>query len=148
MLGGTMRAFSRPARHRTLSAMSGRIAWFVLVGTAAAAVHWGVVVVLVGHGGWRPLVANVAGWLVAFIVSFSGHHRLTFRNHGSPVRSSAVRFFLVSAGGFTINEATYALLMHWSGLRYDILLAGVLVAVAGLTYLLSRHWVFLRSPAP
>jgi putative flippase GtrA len=92
-------------------------------------------------------VANVAGWLVAFIVSFSGHHSLTFRHHGASVHASAARFFAVSAGGFAINETAYAVLMRWSGLRYDVLLAGVLVAVAGLTYLLSRHWVFLRSPA-
>jgi putative flippase GtrA len=148
MLVGTMPSISRFTRHRPISARKGRVAWFLIVGTAAAAVHWGVVVLLVRHGGWRPLMANVVGWLVAFMVSFSGHHRLTFRDHGGSIGSSAARFFLVSAGGFTINEVAYALLMHWSGLRYDLLLAGVLVAVAGLTYLLSRHWVFLRSPAP
>jgi putative flippase GtrA len=125
----------------------GHIAWFVLVGTAAAAVHWGVVVMLVEHAGWRPLLANVLGWLIAFSVSFSGHHRWTFRSHGAPLWRSALRFFAISAGGFSINEVVYALLLHWSGLRYDLVLGGVLVAVAGGTYLLSRHWAFKRNPA-
>jgi putative flippase GtrA len=89
----------------------------------------------------------VLGWLVAFTVSFVGHHLLTFRGHGAALRSAATRFFIVSAGGFAINEATYAVLLGWMARRYDVALALVLVAVAVLTYLLSRHWAFLRNPA-
>lgn len=137
----------RPLVHaRSLKRLRGRIAWFVLVGTAAAAVHWSVVVMLVAHAGWRPLLANVLGWLIAFGVSFSGHYRWTFRDHGVPLWRSALRFFAVSAIGFAINEAAYALLLHWSGLRYDLMLALVLVAVAGGTYFVSRHWAFNRKP--
>ena len=117
----------------------------MLVGCAAAAVHWAVVVGLVGREGWAPLRANVAGWLVAFTVSFTGHFRLTFRDRGARIGPAALRFFAVSAGGFAVNESAYALLLGWSGGRYDLLLAGVLVGVAVVTYLLSRHWVFLRS---
>ncbi|MDH5338506.1 MAG: GtrA family protein [Rubrivivax sp.] len=123
-----------------------RLGWFIAVGCLAALVHWSVVVALVDLGGWRPLVANVAGWAVAFTVSFAGHHRLTFRDVGAPVLAAGSRFVLVSFGGFCINEATYAALLGWTGLRYDAVLAVVLVLVAGITYLLSRHWVFLRSP--
>ena len=145
MLGRFMRTrplvpIACPARLR------GRIAWFVLVGTAAAGVHWGVVVMLVKHAGWQPLLANVVGWLIAFGVSFSGHSRWTFRDHGVALGRSARRFFAVSASGFAINEATYALFLHWSGLRYDLVLALVLIAVAGGTYLVSRHWAFNRRP--
>jgi putative flippase GtrA len=121
-----------------------RIGWFVAVGCGAAAVHWVVVVGLVSHGAWHPLAANVPGWLVAFGVSFAGHHLLTFRGHGTRPGSAAARFFIVSAGGFAMNEAAYALLLGWSRERYDLLLAAVLLAVAAGTYLLGRHWVFLR----
>jgi putative flippase GtrA len=122
-----------------------RLAFFVAVGCCAAAVHWGVVVWLVSGHGWMPLVANLVGWLVAFGVSFLGHFSLTFRGHGAGWGQAVSRFFLVSAGGFAVNEATYAALLHWSGRRYDLVLAAVLVAVAGVTYVLSRHWAFLRS---
>jgi putative flippase GtrA len=124
-----------------------RLAWFILVGTSAAGVHWGVVFGLVSHSGWHPLVANVFGWLVAFSVSFAGHHRLTFRDHAAPVGASLRRFFLVSAAGFAANQAAYAALLRWSPLRYDVALALVLVGVAAATYLLSRHWAFRRSQA-
>lgn len=134
------RSMNRPAARR-------RIALFIVVGCGAAAVHWGVVVWLVSQWGWRPLLANVLGWLVAFSVSFAGHQSLTFRGHGAALSVAATRFFAISAGGFAINEAAYAMLLTWSDQRYDLMLAVVLVAVAAVTYLLSRHWAFLRSAA-
>lgn len=146
MLTGNMR--SRFTIHKSIPARQviGRVAWFVLVGSAAAFVHWSVVVALVEHVGWRPLWANLVGWLVAFTVSFSGHHHWTFRNHGTPVQRSALRFFIVSAGGFAANESVYALMLQWSNWRYDLVLATVLVGVAAVTYVLGRHWAFSGSP--
>jgi len=121
------------------------VAWFIVVGCAAAAVHWTVATACVAWAGLAPLWANVLGWLVAFGVSFGGHHHFSFRGHGNPLGAAARRFFAISAGGFAVNESAYALLLHWTTLRYDLLLAAVLVGVAGLTYVLSRHWAFLRT---
>lgn len=122
------------------------MAWFIVVGCAAAAVHWSVASASVALAGLAPLLANVLGWLVAFTVSFGGHHFLSFRGHGNRVGAAALRFFAVSAAGFGVNEALYALLLQTTRVRYDLLLALVLVLVAGATYLLSRHWAFLRNP--
>lgn len=133
-----------PPRRRQL----GRIGWFIGVGCAAAAVHWSVATALVALGGRGPLQANGVGWLVALGVSFTGHHQLSFRGHGGSIGRAGLRFFCISAGGFVVNESAYALLLHWTSLRYDVLLAGVLIGVAGATYLLSRHWAFLNSSAP
>lgn len=122
------------------------VMWFVVVGCVAAAVHWFVVVALVESAAWRPLLANLVGWLFALGFSFSGHHWLTFRGHRGSATMAAGRFFAVSATGFTINELAYAALLHWSAQQYDMLLALVLVAVAFATWWLSRHWVFLCDP--
>lgn len=125
-----------------------RLFWFVATGCTAAAVHFGVVVLLVARFGAAPLWANLGGWLVALGVSFTGHLRLSFADQAAPAARSARRFFLVSALGFVVNESAYALLLHGSGLGYRAALAAVLVGVAVLTYLLSRHWAFLGgSPA-
>lgn len=111
--------------------------------------HWAVVVLLVERAGWQPLVANVAGWVVAFVVSFAGHHHLSFRGHGVPARVSAGRFLAISAAGFVVNEISYAVLLRTTSHRYEWLLAAVLVGVAVFTYWASRHWAFLRkSPRP
>lgn len=117
---------------------------FVAVGCLAALVHWGVVVTLVDRVGWAPPAANVPGWLVAFLVSFSGHLRLTFRDAASPWWRAARRFFLVSATGFAINQSAYVLLLKLGGLNYRLSLALVLAGVAALTYWASRRWAFAR----
>ncbi|ANN80683.1 sugar translocase [Bordetella flabilis] len=124
-----------------------QLSWFIAVGCAAAATHWLVVVACVEAMDARPLLANVLGWLVAFCVSFSGHYLLTFRHQAGAWHVAAVRFFCISAGGFAINELTYAWLLHRTALRYDVLLALVLLAIAVLTFLFSRFWAFRRNAA-
>jgi putative flippase GtrA len=124
-----------------------RIAWFVLVGCAAAMVHFGVVVLLVEALRVPPLAANVAGWLVAFAMSFLGQWQLTFASRGTPWRHALPRYFLLSLAGFSANEAGYALLLHFTPLPYDAALALVLLAVAVMTYLLGSRWVFRHMPA-
>ena len=123
-----------------------RIGRFLAGGSAAAALHFAVVVTLVAQFGLPALWANVAGWGVAFGLSFAGHARWTFRDQGAPLRRSALRFFAVSAAGFAVNECAYALLLHWSGLGYATALAAVLLGVALFTYLLGRHWAFQGKP--
>ena len=93
-----------------------------------------------------PLVANVCGWLVAFLVSFSGHYLLTFRQQRKSLAVACRRFFLVSAAGFMINEVSYACLLTLTDIPYDLLLGGILVAIAVLTFVFSRFWAF-RSRA-
>ncbi|HEU0230836.1 MAG TPA: GtrA family protein [Burkholderiaceae bacterium] len=119
-----------------------QLSWFVAVGCAAAATHWLVVVAVVSLASLAPLAANVIGWLVAFGVSFSGHYQLTFRHLRAPVLRAARRFFLVSALGFCVNEASYAWLLRATTIRYDVLLAIILIAIAGLTFILGRFWAF------
>jgi putative flippase GtrA len=109
-------------------------------------VHLGVVVALVSYLAIAPLAANVAGWAVAFAVSYMGHARLTFADAGAAANQSAPRFLVISAAGFTVNEAAYALLLGRSGLHYALALGLVLVGVALLTYFSSRHWAFARNP--
>ena len=64
---------------------------FIVVGCCAAAVHWGVVRLLVEAGWLRPLAANVLGWMIAFGVSFAGHALWTFAEHGAPWRQALPR---------------------------------------------------------
>ncbi|MBP6018460.1 MAG: GtrA family protein [Burkholderiaceae bacterium] len=128
-----------------MSSIIRQIAWFVAVGCAAAATHWLVVVMLVTLNNQEPLVANFIGWLVAFCVSFTGHYYLTFRLHAAPVVRAALRFFGVSALGFAINELAYAWLLQYTTLRYDVLLALILITIAGMTFVLGRYWAFRKA---
>ena len=100
---------------------------------------------LTNTNGANLSAANVVGWLVAFCVSFAGHYRLTFRHQRAPLLRAAGRFFMVSALGFAINEAAYAALLRLTTIRYDVLLALVLVGIAGMTFILGRYWAFRHS---
>lgn len=124
------------------SESAGRLAKFVAVGVLATLVHWAVVVALVSQGHWPPLVANIGAWLVAVAVSFAGQHAWTYAGHGVPICAAVLRFALVSAAGFTINEAAYAGLLIWTNFDYDHLLAVVLAFTAFATYTAGRLWVF------
>jgi putative flippase GtrA len=125
-----------------LKKLAEQIGWFVIVGCAAAATHWAVAVAFVSMLGMPPLWANLVGWLVAFCVSFTGHYQLTFRLQHAPLARAARRFFAVSALGFAVNEAAYALLLRLTAIPYDILLALILVGIAGITFILGRFWAF------
>jgi putative flippase GtrA len=118
---------------------------FIAVGGVAAAVHLGVVSVLVGAAAWAPLWANPLGWLVAFCFSFGGHRAFSFKEQAAPLGRSAWRFFSVSAAGFAVNESAYAVLLRQGSLGYQWALALVLVAVAVLTYVVSRYWAFVGA---
>lgn len=134
---GELQVRSGPLPHATA-------AWFLAVGGTATLVHWAVVVLLVEYTAARPLTSNVIGWVAAVSVSFVGHHRLSFRGHGAPVAAAAGRFLLVSAAGFAVNQAAYAVLLSFSSASYALLLGAVLAVVAAATYIASRWWVFTR----
>ena len=118
-----------------------RLRRFVLVGASAALVHLLAAAVCVRLG-LHPLAANVVAFHVAFVVSYIGQSRLTFADRIVSMRDGLPRFLAVSYLGFATNEAMYALLLAYTRLHYLVALAGVLVAVAAMTFLLSRAWAF------
>ena len=122
--------------------MSRELLWFGIVGVSAMLVHLGSVALVLVPLGLPPLLANIVGFLLAFQVSHLGHHRFTFSAADAPVTRSRRRFFLVALSSFLVNEALYALLLHFTELDYRVALAIVLVAVAALTFVSARQWAF------
>ncbi|MEJ6023287.1 GtrA family protein [Ramlibacter sp. PS4R-6] len=125
-----------------------RVTWFIVVGSTSAGVHLLTVMGLVSQLGWHPLAANIVAWLIAFCISFMGHYHLSFPRSGAPLARAAARFLAISATGFAINEATYALLLHLAGTHwYAVILFFVLIGVAVMTWILSSRWAF-RGTGP
>ena len=91
--------------------------WFVLVGASAALTHMAVfaVVVFLAPTLW-PEIANVAGFLVAFLVSFVGHRLLSFQDAGTGLMQSFLRFAATAVAGFVTNEAVFIVLFRVLGL--------------------------------
>ena len=120
--------------------------WFVLVGASAALTHMAVftVVLLLVPTLW-PEIANVAGFLVAFLVSFVGHRRLSFQDAGTSVLQSFVRFAATAVAGFVTNETVFILLFRLLGLPTWVALISGIVVSAVQTFVLSRFWAFKRN---
>jgi putative flippase GtrA len=115
--------------------------YFLCVGASAALVHEGVVIGLVEGFDWSPLLANVAGFLLAFNVSFIGHQCLTF-DHRAALKSSLPKFFLTAVGAFLLNQMMFYVLLKWTALAYSVALFIVLALVAIITFGVSKYWAF------
>ncbi len=116
--------------------------WFVVVGATAAATHMGVFEGLRPH--MLPELANAIGFCVAFVVSFSGHRLLSFRDAATSVKQSLGRFALTALAGFVGNEIVFIALTRVLGVAPLPALFVALVFAAGQTFLLSRFWAFRR----
>lgn len=119
-----------------------RLLRFGMAGTAAALVHLLLVVMLVEQARCPPLRANAAAFAVAFLVSYAGQRYFTFADAGNPHRQALPRHLLVALAGWLLNQALFALLLATTSLPYPLALGLVLAAVATLSFLLGRHWVF------
>lgn len=121
--------------------------FFLLVGAAAAAVHFAVLTLAVEYGAIAPLAANVIAFAVAFCVSFAGHYRLTFRTSGAHWRNSVLRWLAVSLAGFAANQALFALGLRLFGAAYyQALWFVVTAAVTVFSFIAGKCWAF-RHPA-
>ena len=120
--------------------------WFVLVGASAALTHMAVftLVLLLVPTLW-PEIANVAGFLVAFLVSFVGHRRLSFQDAGTSLMQSFLRFAATAVAGFVTNETVFILLFRLLGLPTWVALISGIVVSAVQTFVLSRFWAFKRN---
>jgi putative flippase GtrA len=114
---------------------------FTAVGTAAAGLNLLVVAEAVPFG-VSPLVANVVGFLLAFVLSFIGHGRWSFPAAGRPVGIALRRFALLSVAGFALNEIGYAGALAWTEVDYRLALFAVIASVGIVKLLVSKHWVF------
>jgi putative flippase GtrA len=114
---------------------------FCVVGCTATLVHWCVFVIIVPFG-ITPLIANVFAFLLSFQVSYQGHKRWTFQQKKLEHSKTLPKFFAVAYLSFAINESLLALLLAFTNLDYRLAMIIVLLAVAMITFMLSKYWAF------
>ncbi|WP_066569398.1 GtrA family protein [Snodgrassella sp. CFCC 13594] len=125
--------------------LSIQAAWFLLVGAAAAGVHFVGLLFWVQVVHVAPAWANVWAFLLAFWVSFSGHYWLTFRQQMQTASwlASLWRWFLSSTSGFALNQLLFVGGLWLFGHSYYVwiwLLVTLLVTI--LTFVLGKFWAF------
>jgi putative flippase GtrA len=119
---------------------------FAVVGFAATLIHYVVALAAVAWAGAPPQAGNLAGFVVAFVVSLVGQARWTFAAQRAPWRRAAPRHFAISLLAFALNAAALETLLRLTLLRYELALALVLAAVAAITFVASRRWTFAGMP--
>jgi putative flippase GtrA len=114
---------------------------FGAVGGLATLTHVGVAIAAEAGLTLAPQLANLAGYLVAVVVSYTGHALVTFK---APVQSAGrfLRFILVSLLGLATSSGTVWLTTGVLGLAFPVAMLCVAVAVPMVTYLGMRFWVF------
>ena len=114
---------------------------FTAVGTTGTAVNLATVSAVVPLG-LSPLVANAMGFLLSFVWCFIGHARWTFPAERRDVGIALRRFAVVSLLSFALTEVAYAGALEWTSVDYRVALFLVIVALACLKLLASKHWAF------
>lgn len=123
---------------------------FAIVGGAATATHAMVALVLLEARLLPALLANLGGFLVAFAVSFVGHHYWSFasaRHPGAATRRMR-RFFILAVSGFALNSGVLASWIGFTSWPENIGLLISIAVVPVLTFLGARLWAFAGHPAP
>ncbi len=114
---------------------------FVVVGVAAAVVHYGLLIALVEIRGVRPVPATLAGYVAGGVVSYVLNRRHTYRSD-RPHEEAGWRFAVVAGVGFVLTSVFMYLLHDLAGLHY--LLAQVLTTGVVLVWSFVAHriWTF------
>ena len=129
---------------QTLKTEANAAGKFALVGIAATLTHAVVAGFLLESGLLQAMLANLAGFIIAFGVSFAGHFYWSFshlRQKKSALKAM-LRFFLIAGAGFALNSSVLAL---WLKLTPWPDLLGLMVSIAivpGLTFIAARFWAF------
>lgn len=126
--------------------LAARAASFSVVGAVNGMVGIAVIV-MAGVFGTGPMLANVLGYGVGLVVSFTLNSRVTFRRRVVN-RTAAMRFLGAFVVAFAVNLAVVKVVTDLSGARKLLAsLAGTPFYVA-IFYLFCEYWVFRRPHAP
>lgn len=115
---------------------------FILVGTVAALVQLSALYFLVDFLNWHPLNANILAFILAFVVSYSGHQFWTFGSIKTRNREALWRFFIVAISSFLLNQSLFYIFLIHFHVYYLWALIIVLMIVPPITFILSKLWAF------
>ena len=121
-----------------------RFTRFALVGAAATAIQYGILIALVRAAGANPTLASSIGFLLSSVANYALNYRYTFRStrrHGPAV----ARFALLCGVGLLINAALMRALI---GAGWHYVLAQVLATLAVLLWNFAGNslWTFGAGP--
>lgn len=91
--------------------------------------------------GASPYVANLAGYALGLVISFTLNRIWTFRQRGPVKWTQVIQFLLACGASYLLNLATVALALQAGTPSYPAQIAGVPVYTACF-FLMSKYVVF------
>ena len=120
---------------------------FCVMGAAATAVHYVILIVMVQAGIAGVVAASTYGFVAGAIVSYALNRQFTFRSE-RPHAHALPRFFLVASFGVGVNAAVLWIFHAAAGMHY--LTAQLLATGAALlwNFAANRAWTFAVAIPP
>ena len=119
---------------------------FGLVGVVGFAVDGGLLQLLVGVGGWGPIVARAVSFPAAVLATWWLNRHVTFRGRDAgPAWASLARYVAVSIVGTSVNFGVYtSLVLGSAAMAAQPIVPFAIASVAALVfnYLGSKHFAF------
>ena len=118
---------------------------YVLIGLVQYVVDWGVMVGL-SHLGLTVELANIAGRISGAALGFWLNGRITFAGEGTAVGGPQLaRFVLLWLCTTLVSTLAIGAIEDAAGLKWAWLAKpAVELMLAGVSFLVSRHWVYRR----
>jgi putative flippase GtrA len=124
--------------------MLARFARFVLTGIANSLVGWAVIFAGL-MAGLTAVAANVAGYGVGLLLSFTLNRHYVFGVRGAVSGGEVMRFLVVFFLAFAVNLAVLLGSAHVFGLSPMMAQVPAIVAYTAVFFLLSQLFVFRRA---
>lgn len=118
---------------------------YIAIQLLAYGIDMGMFLVMLFIGAVGPVGANVVAKLSAGLFAFVSHRHFTFRvAEGFAVRGQAVRYFVLLVLNVPVASGILALFLLWIPEPFAAKFIADVICV-GLTYLLSKHFIFARQ---
>lgn len=118
---------------------------FAIVGVGATLTHASVFHLCYEEAKLNHFVANLIGFAVAFLVSYLGQFKWTFKQEAKQVSHQGkafLRFFQTALIGLGLNLVWASLVLDWLQLHHYVYLAMLTFVTPVLIFLLNKFWVF------
>lgn len=116
---------------------------YALIGAAATATHYAVLVTLVDLMQFAPSIASGAGALVGAAISYGANRLLTFRSTSAPHHRAVLWFLLTAILAAGVSATIVGLGGAIGGLHYMAWQAIASLCVLFISYKLNKRWTFV-----
>ena len=120
---------------------------YLLVGFSNTAVGFAVIWVALRCFGLGNVIANAAGYSVAFLWSFALNRKWTFYHKGA-VRPALVRYLLATLVAYGMNLIVVILVARWLSQGSLFVQVDGMLTYTAVAYVGARYFVFPRHRAP